>query len=166
MARKIESIPKDKLKKIHKLLEQEKTVGQIAKAVKMDHRWVGVIRKAWLEAKNPQPAQPEVQAQAPALGTAVKREGSPLVGKLRKALRRALPLEERVKILVRLARSPKDAVAMRALERIDQIEGVDAALKDGKLDPHQGPLFSFPPGTQIDMTPITVEEEKPNEESL
>lgn len=76
-------------------------------------------------------------------------------GEFRRISRRELPVEDRVKILVGLARSDDPAVAMKALHELHSIEG---AIKKPtpEVKTGGGPLFTITGGLPVQVAPVTA----------
>jgi hypothetical protein len=73
----------------------------------------------------------------------------------RHQLRKLLPAAERAQILARLARSEDDAVALRAMQMLHKIEGVERRAKDPVKDTKDhGPMFNLKGGAGLNLAPV------------
>ncbi len=87
----------------------------------------------------------------------VLAEVKDLISEYRRLLRERLPIEERVGLYEKIARKVdrNPFAAMRALERVDDLDGILTA-KDEIKRPQEGsrenqPMFTLPPGTSIQV---------------
>lgn len=145
MGRSIKSLDPKVLEKVEQLLAEGQLSGnKIAKKCRIDFRLVSDVKKAWKE-KQEDAQQEAAVADDPApeerdILDSVKDADAKeaILGQYRQLLRQAIPVKKRVRILRDLISSPNVVVQMKALEKLDSIEGI------GKKDdrPYEpGPLF-------------------------
>ena len=68
-------------------------------------------------------------------------------------LRLLLPFKRRAKLLAELAGDKDPRVAMKALELIDNLEGLLAQAKETAVQTPPGPMFKLPEGTRFAIDP-------------
>jgi hypothetical protein len=97
------------------------------------------------------------------------REFTDGLAEYQRLFREQLPIPKRVEIYHKIAQKAESNpfAAMRALERIDDLDGILTA-KDETRRPTQDsgetrPMFVLPAGTRISVSVKTIEDEKPKE---
>ena len=77
----------------------------------------------------------------------------------RRLLREKIPLQERVEILARLAKSAEDGVAIKALQMIHAVEGVNRKPQDAPPSVARGsaPMFELPGELPVSVQPVREE---------
>lgn len=78
----------------------------------------------------------------------------------RKVLRELLPIHERAAILARLAKSEDDGIALRAMQILHKLEGVERKPVEQKADWAPGPMFSLAGGIGVQLAPVDAGETK------
>lgn len=143
MGRSVKSLDPKVREKVEQLLAEGKLSGnKIAKKCRIDFRLVSDVKKLWKEAQEDKQAD-ETVAETPEEADVLDSVKDPdkkqeIIEQYRQLLRQAIPVKRRVRILRDLIQSPNVVVQMKALEKLDSIEGI------GKKDerPYEpGPLF-------------------------
>lgn len=80
------------------------------------------------------------------------------LSEVQRHLKRQMPIEKRVKVLVEVAEgSALDFARIGSIKYLNELDGIHPQLDREKLkrdreQPRSAPMFIFPPGTQIDVT--------------
>jgi len=131
MGRNVSKLDPKLLDKVERLLAEGKLQGQeIAEQCKIDRRWIADIKRHLAKR-----ALAAIEPRLPPSTPKEKQEEQELALKdYRKLLRQKVPLKDRVKALHQLLTRGSVQVQLRALERIDAIEGLNK-IEQGDVAP-------------------------------
>jgi hypothetical protein len=172
------NLPHEQRRQIERMLLQGLSCRQIARELSIHPTLVSAVRQGIAnlspaEARRRvqgggEPAQetaivPATQQPATALSVRPKRDKArAALREYQRLLRRKLPLKDRATALAQLAKKWKTqpAVAMKALEQIDKIEGFTQQVKDAGGPPLPAAMFVLPPGSTSAVA-IRVQTQEP-----
>lgn len=75
-------------------------------------------------------------------------------GLYRRMLREHITVEEQVAVLARLVKSDDDNVALRAIQELHKVQGVQRKPREAKEERAGGPMFSLSGGIGVQLAPV------------
>lgn len=128
-----------------RLLARGVSVRRVAVLLDVDARVLSIARPRAEGAPGTRAEAETLQGDEPRVRPTTGRKLRRYAGRLNKDLR----TDERARILIKLARSNAPVVALKALERIDDLTGHVAQPVD--VDPNPPPLFALPMDVELDF---------------
>lgn len=121
---------------------------KIGKAFGINPRWLSDLKPLL----NPEPVQgesvdPQDGVAEDELAPTAYKDDRHTMATVRRMAAQSMPIKDRIARLTRLAKSKNEAVAMRAIERLDALSGIVPTKEAAEPDPP--PLFALPPHSMV-----------------